>query len=66
LKFPEGVAFKIFLDIAINAILFCNFRRKAATVKVHGPESVKRGSRDTNAVRTPEFNAQGDISLKVL
>lgn len=39
-------------------------RRKATTVKGHGTESVRRGSRDTNAVPTPEFNAQGDISLK--
>lgn len=42
---------------------FFNFRRKAATVKGHGPQSVRRG---TNAVPTPEFNGQGDISLKVL
>ncbi|KAF3951671.1 hypothetical protein CMV_022705 [Castanea mollissima] len=39
-------------------------RRKAENVKCRGAESVRRGLRDAKAVPTPEFNAQGDVSLK--
>lgn len=34
-------------------------------MKGRHPESVRRGSRDTKAVPTPEFNTQGDITMKV-
>ena len=34
-------------------------------MKGRHPESVRRGSRDTKAVPTPEFNTQGDIPIKV-
>lgn len=44
---------------------FFYFRRKAENVKCRGAESVRRGLRDAKAVPTPEFNAQGDVSLKV-
>lgn len=40
-------------------ILHFNFRRKAEAVRGRGPESVRRGSRDLDAVRTPEFIAPG-------
>ncbi|KAF3447404.1 hypothetical protein FNV43_RR12590 [Rhamnella rubrinervis] len=39
-------------------------RRRADTVKGRGPESVRRGSRDIKEVPTPEFTAQGDVSLQ--
>ncbi|XP_030934839.1 probable serine/threonine-protein kinase At1g54610 isoform X2 [Quercus lobata] len=39
-------------------------RRKAENVKGRGADSVRRGLRDAKAVPTPEFNAQGDVSLK--
>ncbi|OWM67518.1 hypothetical protein CDL15_Pgr028381 [Punica granatum] len=39
-------------------------RRKAESVKGRGPESVRRGLRDTKAVPTPEFNAHGEITLQ--
>ena len=45
--------------------LFFYFRRKAENVKGRGADSVRRGLRDAKAVPTPEFNAQGDVSLKV-
>ncbi|KAK7843109.1 putative serine/threonine-protein kinase [Quercus suber] len=41
-----------------------NLRRKAENVKGRGADSVRRGLRDAKAVPTPEFNAQGDVSLK--
>ncbi|XP_057974970.1 probable serine/threonine-protein kinase At1g09600 isoform X2 [Malania oleifera] len=36
-------------------------RQRAGAVKGRGPESVRRGSRDTKGVPTPEFNAQGQV-----
>ncbi|XP_008219089.1 PREDICTED: probable serine/threonine-protein kinase At1g09600 isoform X1 [Prunus mume] len=39
-------------------------RRKVDAFKGRGTESVRRSSRDTKAVPTPEFNAQGDASLQ--
>ncbi|CAK9313991.1 unnamed protein product [Citrullus colocynthis] len=39
-------------------------KKKAEAVKGRHPESVRRGSRDTKAVPTPEFNTQGDITMK--
>ncbi|KAG6592371.1 putative serine/threonine-protein kinase, partial [Cucurbita argyrosperma subsp. sororia] len=40
-------------------------KRKAEAVKGWHPESVRRGSRDTKVVPTPEFSAQGDVTIKV-
>ncbi|XP_022973431.1 probable serine/threonine-protein kinase At1g54610 [Cucurbita maxima] len=40
-------------------------KRKAEAVKGHHPESVRRGLRDTKAAPTPEFNTQGDFTIKV-
>ena len=42
-----------------------HFRRKADTVRGRGPESVRRGSRDTKQVPTPEFENHDDLSLQV-
>lgn len=39
-------------------------RRKADTVRGRGPESVRRGSRDTKQVPTPEFENHNDLSLQ--
>ena len=64
LKFLVGDALKFYWDVAINAVFFY-FRRKAENVKGRGADSVRRGLRDAKAVPTPEFNAQGDVSLKV-
>lgn len=54
-----------FLDSYIFDLLLY-FRRKVDAFKGRGTESVRRSSRDTKAVPTPEFNAQGDASLQVL
>lgn len=54
-----------FLDSYIFDLLLY-FRRKADAFEGRGPESVRRGSRDTKAVPMPEFNAQEDASLQVL
>lgn len=40
-------------------------RKNTEAVKRHVPASVARGARDTNALRTPEYNAQGNISVQV-
>ena len=34
-------------------------------MKGHHPESVRRGLRDNKAAPTPEFNTQGDYTIKV-
>ncbi|KAL9248705.1 putative serine/threonine-protein kinase, partial [Drosera capensis] len=39
-------------------------RQKAEAVKGRGPESVRRGPRESKQVRIPEFDSDGDISLK--
>ncbi|GAB2290362.1 hypothetical protein Dimus_024642 [Dionaea muscipula] len=39
-------------------------RRKEEAVKGRGAESVRRGPRESKPVHTPEYDADGDISLK--
>lgn len=39
-------------------------RQKAEAVKGRGPESVRRGPRESKQVCTPEFDADRDVSLK--
>jgi len=40
-------------------------RKNTEAVKGHGPVTASRGARNTKALETPEYNAQGDISLPV-
>ncbi|KAI9082951.1 hypothetical protein K1719_035094 [Acacia pycnantha] len=40
-------------------------RKNTESVKRHEPASVARGARDTNALRSPEYNAKGNISVQV-
>lgn len=54
-----------FLEFPNKCNFIFNFRQKAETGKGRGSESVRKSSRDTKVAPTPEFNAQGDLSLKV-
>lgn len=65
----EGKMNLVLLNYLLGMSLYIKFsinsRRKAEAVKGRHPESVRRGSRDTKAVPTPEFNGQGDLTIKV-
>lgn len=65
----QGIAYNCSIVVAKNIILhvnclYLNTRRKAEAVKGRGPESVRRGPRESKP--TPEYDADGDVSLQVL